>query len=248
PSRGARPAPDARSRRDQAGAELREAVEGREDELWGIGLIGAGVLFGLAIYLELAGPLGRGLSTVVGWFTGLGRYVVPVCLVGVGVALVRKGRSGHRFRLAIGWAVTGLSILGVLHVVRRADDGFDSLDRAGGWFGAMVGEPLRSLLADAGAIVVLAALFLGGVMLITRASVRTLFQQSAKGVGAVAVPLGRRVRSTFNNMSTLRSERDATNELPPPSPVLYDLATDDDWAAAEPPLPKPRASRSAKQS
>jgi len=199
-------------RRDQASAELREAVEGREDEFWGIGFIGVKMLLGLAIYFQLAGPLGRGVSTLVGWFTGLGKFIVPICLVGVGVALVRKGRSGHRFRLAIGWALTGVSILAVLHVVRRQADGFDSLGEAGGWIGALVGEPLRALLADAGAIVVLAALFLGGVMLITRTSVRTLAHQSARSVGAVAGPLSRRLRDAVGNVASLRSEREGQGE------------------------------------
>ena len=48
PARGARRAPAEATgpmrRRDQASAELREAVEGREDEFWGIGFIGVGVL------------------------------------------------------------------------------------------------------------------------------------------------------------------------------------------------------------
>ncbi|MCB0982230.1 MAG: DNA translocase FtsK 4TM domain-containing protein [Acidimicrobiaceae bacterium] len=251
PARGARRAPAEATgpmrRRDQASAELREAVEGREDEFWGIGFIGVGVLLGLAIYFQLAGPLGRGVSTLVGWFTGLGKFIVPICLVGVGVALVRKGRSGHRFRLAIGWALTGVSILAVLHVVRRQADGFDSLGEAGGWIGALVGEPLRALLADAGAIVVLAALFLGGVMLITRTSVRTLAHQSARSVGAVAGPLSRRLRDAVGNVASLRSEREGQGELPPPSPELYDFEADDDWAAAEAPLPgrKARAPKAA---
>ncbi len=234
------PVPGPRNRRDQASAEIREAVEGREDEFWGIGLMGVGILLALAIYLKLAGPLGRGVDTLVGWFTGLGRFVVPVCLIGIGYALVRKGRSGHRFRLAIGWGLTGLAILGVLHVVRRSDNGLESLEKAGGWIGALVGEPLRTLLADAGAIVVLAVCFLGGVMLITRASVRTLASQSMRGVGAVAGPIGRRIRKAAGDMATLRSEREHTGELPAGEGAtpLYDFESDDEWAAAEAPPPK----------
>ena len=45
------------SRRGQASAELREAIEGREHEFAGIGFIAAGLLLGLAIYVNLAGPL-----------------------------------------------------------------------------------------------------------------------------------------------------------------------------------------------
>ena len=148
---GSKATPQPVSRRDQASAEMREAVSGREDEFIGIGFIVVGVLLGLGIYFNLAGPLGRGIETLIGWFTGLGRFVVPIALVGIGVALVRKGRSGNRFRLAIGWGLASLSVLGLLHVVRGPEkimSDFDTLGKAGGWLGALVGEPLRSL-ADA---------------------------------------------------------------------------------------------------
>ena len=222
------------SRRDQASAELREAVLGREDEFVGIGFIVGGVLLGLAIYFNLAGPLGRGIETLVGWFTGLGRFIVPIALVGAGVALVHKGRSGRRFRLAIGWGLAALAILGMLHVVRGPNkimSGFDTLGRAGGWLGALIGEPLRGLLATGGAVVVLAAVFLGSVLLITGGSLRTAAGQAAHGMGAIARPLGRKAKQVFGDMASLKSDRqaghEATGELP--APQLYDFASDDEW-------------------
>ena len=51
------------------------------------------MLLGLAIYVNLAGPLGRGVETLFGWLAGLGRYAVPVILVAVGVSLVRRGHT-----------------------------------------------------------------------------------------------------------------------------------------------------------
>jgi len=222
-----------RSRRDQASAEMREAMQGREDDFAGIGLIVVGVLLGLGIYLNLAGPLGRGIETLVGWFTGLGRFVVPIALVGIGFALIRDSRSGRRFRLAIGWALAFLSILGLLHVVRGPDkimSGFDTLGRAGGWLGALIGEPLRSLVANVGAVVILAGVFLGAVLLITGSSVRTLFGNTARNVGVVTGPVGRRAKRLFGDMSTLKSDREIgalTGEFP--RPELYDAADDDQW-------------------
>mgnify|MGYP001470467804 CR=1 FL=1 len=219
---------------------MREAVAGREDEFIGIGFIVVGVLLALGIYFNLAGPLGRGIETLVGWFTGLGRFIVPIALTAIGVALVRKGRSGHRFRLAIGWGITSLAVLGLLHVVKAPEKGvggLDSLGKAGGWLGWLVGAPLRSLAASGGAVVILAAVFLGGVLLITGASLRTLAGQTARGVGAVAVPVGRKARQVFGDMATLKSDRegDVTGELPPPQ--LYDFAADSEWAD-EPSKPK----------
>src|SRR6056297_3722482 len=46
------------SRRDQAQAEIREAVGGRENEFVGLGLVGLAILLALAVYVNLAGPLG----------------------------------------------------------------------------------------------------------------------------------------------------------------------------------------------
>lgn len=231
------------SRRGQASAEIRQAIEGREHEFAGIGFIAAGVLLGLGIYLNLAGPLGRGIETVVGWLTGLGRYVVPIALVAIGAALVGKGRSMHRSRLAVGWGLLGLSLLGLLHVVRGPEKimaNFDTLGRAGGWIGALIGEPLRSLIASGGAIVVLVALCVGGALMLTRASIRSVLSQTGKGVGAFAVPIGRKARTAFGNMSTLRSDRQGSGELP--APTLYDAALDDDWAESAKPR-KPRSQR-----
>src|SRR4051794_27622383 len=237
------PAASTSSRRGQASAELRQAVEGREHEFAGIGFIVAGVLLGMAIYLDLAGPVGRGVETLVGWFTGLGRFILPIALISIGIALIRKGESMHRFRLAIGWGLLGLALLGLLHVVRGPDKimaDFDTLGSAGGWIGALVGEPLRSLIASGGAIVVLIACCVGGALLLTGASLRSLVSNTGKGVGAVAVPIGRKARTAFGNISTLKSDREGSGELP--APVLYDAALDDDWDDS-PKSRKPRASR-----
>ena len=244
PAKQAPAAASSTSRRGQASAELREAIEGREHEFAGIGFIAAGVLLGLAIYVNLAGPLGRGVETVVGWLTGLGRFVVPIALVAIGAALVGKGQSMRRFRLAIGWGLLGLSLLGLLHVVRGPDKimaSFDTLGRAGGWIGALVGEPLRSLIASGGAIVVLVAACVGGALVLTGASLRTMLTHTSKGVGAVAMPIGRRARTAFGNMSTLKSDRQASGELP--MPTVYDAALDEDWDEPD----KPRKARAPRQ-
>src|SRR5690606_12459862 len=105
----------------RASAELRQAVEGRENEYVGLALIGVGVLLGLAIYFRLAGILGSGVSELVGWCVGLGRFAVPVALVAVGVALVHKGESATPVRLGTGWGMLGVAVLGMLHIIRTPD-------------------------------------------------------------------------------------------------------------------------------
>ncbi|HSB85700.1 MAG TPA: DNA translocase FtsK, partial [Ilumatobacteraceae bacterium] len=173
----------------------------------------------------------------------LGRFFIPIALIGIGAALIGKGRSMHRFRLTLGWSLLSIALLGLLHVVRGPDKimaHFDTLGRAGGWIGALVGEPLRSLFASGGAIVVLVAAGIGGALLLTGGSVRTLLSHTRRGVGFVALPIGRKARTAFGNMSTLKSDRQPSGEIP--APTLYDAERDDDWG--EP--PKPRKARSTR--
>jgi DNA segregation ATPase FtsK/SpoIIIE, S-DNA-T family len=231
------------SRRDQTTQELRQAIEGREHEFAGIGFIAVGVLIGLGVYLDLAGPLGRGIETFVGWGFGIGRFVAPVALVALGAALVHKGVSARRFRLAVGWGVASLALLGLFHVVRAPEKlSNSSVLRAGGWVGALVGEPMENLLAAAGAIVVFIALIVLGLLLVTGTSLKAAVTSTGKGAAAVAAPIGRKARRVLGDISTLRSEREATGELPA-GPALYDLEADDEWAeggaASAPRKPRP---------
>jgi DNA segregation ATPase FtsK/SpoIIIE, S-DNA-T family len=244
---GGTPRGTARSTGKGATSELRGAVAGRENEFVGLGLIAVGLLLGLGVYLNLAGPLGRGIETVAGWMTGLGRYIVPVGLVGIGAALVHRDRSAHRVRLTLGWGLGAVSLLGILHIVRGPDSitaSGDELARAGGFLGALVGEPFRSLIADAGALVVLFALLIGAVLLVTGSSLKQMIDSTGRGMGAVAVPLGkaaRKARDKIGDISTLKSERE-TGELELPPPSLYDVEQDEDWA----PPPPPKRKRSTK--
>jgi hypothetical protein len=239
-----------------ASADIREAIGGREHEFAGVGLIVAGILIGLAVYFDVAGPLGRGIETLIGWFTGLGRFVVPIALIGAGAALVHRGRSDNRPRLVLGYFLAALSILGLLHVVRGPEKlmaDFDAFGTAGGWFGALIGEPMRNLIADAGAIVVFVALFLLGVLLITGSTIRQLMSQTGRSAAAVATPLGkvaRTARDKFGDIATLRSERDGAEPLDPydedlseARPSLYDADADDDWSDV---APKSKPKRKAK--
>ena len=213
---------------------------GRRSEFIGIGLVVVGLLIALAIYFDLAGPFGRGVEEVLGWFTGLGRFIVPVVVVGVGVAFIREHRSTTPRRLVLGWALIGLAVLGLLHSVRGPDKmfgGFGAFDSAGGWLGALIGQPITSLLGSAGAVVVFVALVVVGAVLVTGSSIAGLAGRTRTGVGALAGPLGRaasRARRAVDDMSSLRSERRAGDPDGLPGPALYDAATDGMWDDPEP--------------
>jgi DNA segregation ATPase FtsK/SpoIIIE, S-DNA-T family len=258
--RDATPPGSPRRRRDQASEEIRDAVNERRTELIGIGMIVAGALLGLAVYFDLAGPLGRGVETLVGWLTGLGRYVAPLLLVSAGVAFVRKSRSSSPFRLALGWAMMAIALLGLLHLGRgpgRIGGGFDALGDAGGLVGSLLAEPLRALIATAGAAVVLVALLVGGGLLVTQTSLRSMAERTGRGVATVARPIGRATKKALADLSTLSSDReaDAQRRSGEPAlvageasdlgggPQLYDFAAEGDGTWTAPPASKPRKRR-----
>ena len=225
-------------------SELRSAFDGREHEFLGIALIAGGVLVGLAIYAKLAGVVGRGLNTGLGWFCGLGRFAVPVVLVAAGVALLRPGQNDRRVRSAIGWGVLALTVLAMLHVFivpasRWSDLG--PLGGAGGWIGALVGVPVRSLIGDIAAVVLLIAIAFAALLLVTGLTAGAMAAKAKRSAGVVAVPLGRAAKRALGGMSTLSSERGEhdgqTRGLP--APQIYDI----DAEEAEAPAPRQRSKK-----
>ncbi|HEY4332076.1 MAG TPA: DNA translocase FtsK 4TM domain-containing protein [Ilumatobacteraceae bacterium] len=230
------------SRGSQTRADLRTAVEGREHEFFGIAFIAGGALVGLAIYFKLAGLLGRIVNSMLGWLTGLGRFAVPIALIAIGTALIRKGRSEHRVRLTFGWGALAFAGLGMLQITRSSKVGItvhtDVLKRAGGWFGAIIGVPLRSLIGPVGASVLLIAIGLAAVLLITNQSLRLVYTRARTSFTAVTSPVGRAAKRAVGDISTLSSER--YPELhSAPAPQIYD-------ADAEEMEPAPKRARAPK--
>ncbi len=220
------------------------------------------------MYLDLAGPLGRGIETLMGWLVGYGRYALPLVLVAVGVAFLRRGRTASPIQLAIGWSIVSLSALGLLQVAlgpEKISDGADEVFDAGGYIGALVGAPLEALLAPAGAAVVLIAGLLGGALLVTRTSIRTFAQNTGGFLAAVGAPLGRAAKSGISNISTLSSDREGTttgdaakaapydvageaSALAGPGSALYDFAAEGDELVGDGESPRRRRSPKPKVS
>jgi DNA segregation ATPase FtsK/SpoIIIE, S-DNA-T family len=235
--------------------ELRQAVGGREHEFIGFGLILLGIVIALAIYADLAGPVGHGLEVLLGWIVGIGRDFIPIALVAAGISLVRSGRSSSPIRLAIGWGLAWLAFIAIANVVNGPDSvgDVDGLVDSGGLLGALVGAPMEALLSPVGAVVVAVGLGIGGALLVTRTSLRTMAARTGKGVGSVARPALRAARQALRDLSSLSSDRDdpdATVAMAPPvtgeprllpPPTVYDAAAD----FGDLPPDKPRKARSS---
>jgi S-DNA-T family DNA segregation ATPase FtsK/SpoIIIE len=213
-------------------------VRGREVEFWGIALISTGIVLVLSMYVKMAGPLGEAIDTVFGWLLGLGRFALPIVIAGIGVAMVRRRSIEHRLRLGIGWSIVVIAILGLLHVINGADSivaDVDAMSNAGGWLGAILGEPLRSTLSWAGALVVLSAIGLAGAMLVTDTTVPELIQIVRKwsgSLGDAASSAARTATSTREKSSNYDDLVDVPGEPNTESakPSIYDADHDEDLA------------------
>ncbi len=221
--RKAKPAP---GRAQVAATGARRAIQGQEHEFGGLAFIAVGVLLALAVYFEVLGPVGRGIDQALGWSFGLARFALPLLCVVLGVALIRRSLAERRARIIAGWVLVAAAVLGLMHLARGPDEltvSLAPLEDAGGASGAVVAEWLRSMIADAGAIVVMLLLLSVGVMLIMRAGLRDVVGSLANGVRHASRPVGRAAKKAYGEISTLSSERSAD----PRKPTIYDAAADE---------------------
>ena len=161
---------------------LKPILAERAGELFGMLFMVLGVLLSLSVYVSVVGPVGRGLDTSLRWTVGLGRYVLPIVCLGLGVTLLKRVSIEHRVRLTFGWLVVSIALLGVLHVFLAANEleiSLGALEGAGGWLGWLVGEPLESSLSPVGAVVILAPTIMLGLMLATGKSLPDLARSIA---------------------------------------------------------------------
>ncbi|MGA0957734.1 MAG: DNA translocase FtsK 4TM domain-containing protein [Ilumatobacteraceae bacterium] len=204
--------------------EVRRAISGRETELAAIASFVVGVLIALAVYVELAGPVGRGADAALGAVIGMGRYLLPVVAVTIGVILIREDDAPGRTKMTLGWGGLVVAVLGIVHIGRGPDGyrGVDDLGGAGGWIGAVVGQTLRALIGPIGAVLVLVAIGLAATLLITRWSLRDLFERLRHLGSALSERLGSGLREAADDLSTLKSDRDDTTATTTPASAVHE--------------------------
>ncbi len=248
--------PPAGSRRPSNGqSQLAQVAKGREVEFWGIGLVSLGLLLVLSMYAHMAGPLGTGIDKTFGWLFGLGRFALPVISIAIGVAMVRRRSVEHRVRLSVGWGINVLAILGFLHLVNGADKivaSVDAMSQAGGWFGAIIGEPLRTTVSWAGALVVLLAAGVLGTMLITDTTLPELIDVVRKRAASLNAAREEAMATREERGETRRRQPgmyDLEDELEAPAPrrrreapEIFDYSEDEPAPKPERKLRKPAAS------
>jgi S-DNA-T family DNA segregation ATPase FtsK/SpoIIIE len=185
-------------------------------EVWGVGLVVAGVISALGIWADLTGPVGEAIKDGSWTAMGAASYALPLLLAWAGGLLVR-GRTEDRVRIGISAALVLVALDGLAFLVRE--------ETSGGWIGSGIGGPLRSGLATAGAFVVLLVVGLAGVLVFTRTPPRTALHHLV----AVARTIGAVARKGLRWLETI-GDRDEIAEDAPPAlePPVIDLTDADE--------------------
>ena len=201
-------------------ASFRGAFSGRKHEFGGIALVALGVIVVLGVYLEIAGPFGRAMTSGLGWLTGIGRFLIPVALIGLGLSLIKQGYDARRTRLVIGWILVSAAAVGLAHIGRGPQGWGNKAERldGGGAIGSVLGAPLEALLSPAGGTVLLIAVLLVGLLLVTGKTAREFFSLILSRTRKVAVPVGHAAKRKWDDLSTLNSEREGDDDW-----------SDEDW-------------------
>jgi hypothetical protein len=157
--------PPARQWRQDAAHQL----SGHAGDALAIALAVSGVVLALGLMSDLAGPVGDALDTATAVIFGKGRVMIPIALIVAAVFVALDHRveeeSRRAWRLGLGFVLTGATVVGLLHLTNGNPDGesLEPLREAGGVMG---------VLGSAGAVIVLIAAGLLGLLLIIGAGLR----------------------------------------------------------------------------
>jgi S-DNA-T family DNA segregation ATPase FtsK/SpoIIIE len=161
----------------------------------GVAVTVVGAVAGLGLYGDLAGPLGRGLASLLLLLVGMLAYVVPPVMVVGGVLLLRRraDEEATSLRPVVGGVLLAFAGAGLLHLA-TGGAGLSApaaeLESSGGYVGALLTAPLIGLLGTwAAALVLTAIAVIGGVVVTNRSlhEVGELAMRVLRPVGRVFV-------------------------------------------------------------
>jgi len=208
---------------------LQQAFEGHGHDVAGIVLILVGIVTGLGLYGDLAGPVGRGLAQAAGACVGKASYLVPPALVLLGALWMRGPRlddegfeiddPARSVRPVVGSLLLLVAAVGLLHLTGGRPQFGDPLPgfiNGGGYLGAAIGVPLEKVIAVWGAGLVCVAIGVIAVVILTDTSLRVAAGRTVDGVRPVRHGLGK----VFGSLFELR---DGDDESGTEAPVPLDL-------------------------
>ena len=166
---------------------VRNALAGRSREIVALSLFALAVICALGLLGDRAGVVGRILEGALAVLVGVFRYVVPILLVWIGVALARMTSSERSGRAAFGLSVLTIAFAAAAHLSGAAD-GFGSLEDlrgSGGVLGAAFAEPLRRLIDDPATWAVLLLVMLFAVMIVANIGLGQVLRWIWTGLAAL---------------------------------------------------------------
>ncbi len=211
-SSGASKKASSKGRRSKRSAVSRRSVggvlSGHRSDLLGLGAILLGLLSAVSLWFGAAGAVGVVVDDGLAAGVGLIRFVVPLGLVALGVALIRGagagGESEWPTRLTVGGSLLLMSLSGLLHVLRGRpgiSDGVDEWGAAGGVLGIGLGGTLHAAAAVTGSVLILALLGIVGVIVLTGSSAGALGRGVVIILGPPARWLKAQVQALFSDLS-----------------------------------------------
>jgi S-DNA-T family DNA segregation ATPase FtsK/SpoIIIE len=172
-------------------------------DILGIGLILTGVLIGFAILSPTNSEGIAGFLRGLGQLFGLGRYLVPVGIIGLGVWIVLRHFGDNLPRIApervMGWGIVYTVALITLHflVAQNVEDGYAQAvaQQGGGYVGAIALDLLINLIGQLGAVVVVIAFWIIGLILALGITTQHMIQAVQwfrdRGTPQPEIPIGR---------------------------------------------------------
>ena len=223
---------------------FKTAFAGRGNEMLGLGLVLGGLLAGLSIYLEQAGPVGDVVDGAAGWTIGIIKLILPVLMVVTGLAMFRERSEFGEItkRLPVGLFLGLVGVSGLLHLSRGRPgigDGVDELGDAGGILGLSAGGGLKAAIGTWGSVLVLVAFVLVSIVVATRVSARDAIRitmksavvagkQLFKGIVLLCSALG---RSLGNWIRSLLTPPGSTDQRQIPDQVREETTFQEDQPA-----------------
>ncbi|GAB3230215.1 hypothetical protein GCM10027447_24390 [Glycomyces halotolerans] len=139
----------------------------RRDGL-GLLLIAVAIILAMAVWFDVAGPVGERLAFGLDWTLGLATRALPVLLVLWGLRVMRQEppEDAHG-RALVGWTAIWISSLGLLHLISGLPTDVGERMAAGGQIGWIVGAGLSVGVSPYVAFPLLVLLLLFGVLVAT---------------------------------------------------------------------------------
>jgi DNA segregation ATPase FtsK/SpoIIIE, S-DNA-T family len=156
-------------------------------DLAGLVLLLLALVTALSVYADLAGPAGRALADAAGVVFGYGRWALPFIFAAAGAMLLWWETPQEPARLAIGMSLAAVAGCGLVHLLTDGPGwgaAAADLRASGGIVGTFVADPLRSVLAGAGAAAVLFTVLGVAALVLARTTVRTATRPAAPRGGA----------------------------------------------------------------